>query len=250
MKIFNKVLKGQNLEEINIQNLNNKIWKEIVLKKIRKNQKNFNLVISSSILPLLFSLEFFKKKFKILDYGSGSMDVYFELNALLKNLNIKYKKKSKQICLDMVELPVILDIYKKVKFSSYFKCNFFDNFKMKKYDVIYISNTLHYINKPEKLIKLFIKSESKYIIINSTRINKTKKFITLQKFYKYKIPTWFFDEKYLISLFKKKYDLIFTSDYLDTYLGKRQEIPMKNFKKRYRLKNTKTLIFKKNRLNR
>ena len=59
-----------------------------------------------------------------------------------------------------------------------------------------------------------------------------------------------FDEKYLISLFKKKYDLIFTSDYLDTYLGKRQEIPMKNFKKRYRLKNTKTLIFKKNRLNR
>ena len=36
MKIFNKVLKGQNLEEINIQNLNNKIWKEIVLKKIRK----------------------------------------------------------------------------------------------------------------------------------------------------------------------------------------------------------------------
>ena len=62
---------------------------------------------------------------------------------------------------------------------------------MKKYDVIYISNTLHYINKPEKLIKLFIKSESKYIIINSTRINKTKKFITLQKFYKYKIPTWF-----------------------------------------------------------
>ena len=64
MKIFNKVLKGQNLEEINIQNLNNKIWKEIVLKKIRKNQKNFNLVISSSILPLLFSLEFLKKNLK------------------------------------------------------------------------------------------------------------------------------------------------------------------------------------------
>ena len=38
-------------------------------------------------------------------------------------------------------------------------------------------------------------------------------------------------KKYLISLLKKKYDLIFTSDYLDTYLGKRQEIPMKNFKK-------------------
>lgn len=214
-------------------------------KKIKKNEKSFNLLISQSILTLIFSLEFLNKKIKILDYGSGSLDVYFELNALLKNLNIKNKKKSKLINIDMVEVPAILDVYKKIKFSNHFKCNFFDNFKMKKYDIIYISNTLHYINEPKKLIKLFIKSKSKYIIINSTRINKIRQFITTQNFYNYKIPTWFFEEKNLISIFKKEYELIFASDYLDTYLGKRQEIPMKNFKKRYRIKNTRTLIFKK-----
>jgi putative methyltransferase (TIGR04325 family) len=246
MNIFQGIFKEKSLKKLNQQNLNNNIWKKIVIKKIKKN-RNYNQIISSSILSVIFAAEFLKKKINILDYGSGGLDLYFELKNLLekyKNLNRKRSLKCK-IQIDLIELPTILDIYKKVKFSKYFKCNFLDNYKKRKYDIIYISNTLHYIDEPKKIIKLISNSGSKYIIINSTRIGTNKTFISLQQFYKYKIPTWFFNLNDLIKQFKDNYELIYITDYLDEYLGKKSEIPMKNFPKKFRLKNTMTIIFKK-----
>ena len=72
-----------------------------------------------------------------------------------------------------------------------------------------------------------------------------KKFISLQRFYKYKIPLWFFNMDELIENFKPKYEIIFVSNYLHKYFGKFQEIPMKNLPKKFRIGHTKTLIFKK-----
>jgi putative methyltransferase (TIGR04325 family) len=246
MNIFEGVFKGTNLKKINQQNLNNDIWKKIVIRKIKKN-KNYNQTISSSVLPIILATEFLKKKIKILDFGSGGLDLYFELNNLLENYRNLNKKKSIKckIYLDLIEVPKILDVYKKTKFSKYFKCNFLDHYKKKKYDIVYISNTLHYIDEPKKLIKLISNSGSKYIIINSTRIGENKTFISLQNFYKYKIPTWFFNMDNFIKQFRNNYEAVFTSDYLDKYLDQMREIPMNNFPLKFRLKHTKTIIFKK-----
>ena len=247
MKIFEGILKGSSLKKINNQELNNDIWRKIIEKKIKKNKKNYNQIISSSILSTLVASEFVNKNVKILDFGAGGLDVYFELNNLINNYKILNKKKSlkNKINLDIVELPIILEVYKKIKFSKNFKINFLKKFKKKKYDIIYISNALHYVNNPKESIKLISSTGSKYIIINSTRIGKNKTFITFQIFYKYKIPTWFFNLKNLLLQFKNNYELVFISDYQDNYLGEKTTLPMKNFPKKYRLKHTKTLIFKK-----
>ena len=244
MNIFQGVFKGRFLSEIGKDKLNNKIWKRIIKKRIKGFSRNFDHQISSSILPSIFSTIYINKNVKILDIGSGGLDVYFELNKIIEDFQKFNKKKfNKKIFLDLVEVPEVLDIYKKFKFSKFFSCNFSTNFKIKKYDIIYISNTLHYIDSPKIFIDKLVKTNSKYIIINSTRMGDIKTFIALQNFYKYKIPTWFFNIKSLLKMFKN-YDLIYLNDYLDKYLGKTSEIPMNNYPKKFRLKHSKTIILK------
>jgi hypothetical protein len=82
MNIFQGIFKGINLKKLNQENLNNNIWKKIVIKKIKSNKKNknYNQIISSSVLPIIFATEFLNKKIKVLDFGSGGLDLYFELN--------------------------------------------------------------------------------------------------------------------------------------------------------------------------
>ncbi len=245
MNIFQGIYKGKNLKEINKDELNNSIWSNIVKKKIKKNKKKINHRILNSVLPFIFSSQYLNEKVKILDIGSGGLDVYFELNNIIKNYEeFNRTKIKKKILLDLVEVPEVIEIYKKIKISKYFNCNFYTDFKKKKYDIIHISNTLHYIDDPKKFINELIKINSKYIIINSTRIGNNKTFIALQKFYKYKIPTWFFNLNDLVKKFNN-YKLIHVAENLDKYFGKLSEIPMKNYPKKFRLNHHKTLIFKK-----
>lgn len=247
MNIFQGIFKSKFLKDIGRDELNNKIWKTIVKKRIKSFSKSFNYPISSSNLPSIFSTLYINKNIKILDIGSGGLDVYFELNKIIKDYEKFNKKKfKKKIILDLVELPEVLEIYKNFKFSKFFKCNLLTKIKVKKYDIIYISNTLHYIDDPKKFINKLVETKSKYIIINSTRIGKNKTYIALQNFYKYKIPTWFFNLKDLLKMFKN-YELVYLNDFLDKYLGKISEIPMKNYPKKFRLKHTKTLILKSKR---
>lgn len=245
MHIFKGMFSGKKLRDINTDVLNNDIWSNKVKKKIKFNKKYFNHNNFSSVLSTLFSTNYINKNLKILDIGSGALDVYFELNNIIKNYEkfnkIKIKKK---IFLDLVEVPDVIKIYKKIKFSKNFKCSFSTKLKKIKYDIIYISNTLHYIDEPHKFIIDLVNTKSEYIILNSTRVGNIKTFIALQKFYKYKIPTWFFNLNDLIKKFHN-YKLVYVAENLDKYFGKLSEIPMKNYPKKLRLKHCKILIFKR-----
>lgn len=248
MKIFNGIYFAKKLSDISKQIFNNRIWKKIVMKKIKNNKKQKYPIISSSPLNLIFSIEYFNKNVKILDFGSGALDIYFEINNIINACSKFYKKKfKKRIIIDFVELPEILKIYKKINFSKNFKINLNNSIPIKKkFDIIHISNSLHYVNEPSAFIKKIISMNAKYIIINSTKIGEYKKFITIQKFYDYKIPLWVFNLNELVREFQPKYKLVFVSKYLHKYLGKYTEIPMNNFPKKFRIDHTKTLIFKKN----
>lgn len=248
MKIFNGIYFAKKLSDISKQIFNNKIWKKIVKKKIKYNKKQKYSIISSSPLSTIFSMEYLNKNVKILDFGSGALDIYFELNSII-NVYSKFNKKKirKKIVIDFVELPEILKIYKKIDFSKNFKVNLNNEIPVKKkFDIIHISNSLHYVDEPADFIKKIISMNAKYIILNSTKIGENKKFISIQKFYDYKIPLWFFNLSELVKKFKPKYELIFVSNYLHKYLGKYTEIQMKNFPKKFRIDHTKTLILKKN----
>ena len=97
MHIFKGMFSGKKLRDINTDVLNNDIWSNKVKKKIKFNKKYFNHNNFSSVLSTLFSTNYINKNLKILDIGSGALDVYFELNNIIKNYEkfnkIKIKKK-------------------------------------------------------------------------------------------------------------------------------------------------------------
>lgn len=102
---------------------------------------------------------------------------------------------------------------------------------------------MQYIDNPKKIINEILSMNSTYIVINNTRLGDFNTFATLQNFYKYKIPTWFFSDN-IKKLFYKKYFLIFESEFLPKFFGSYSSYPMKNFPKKLRIKNCKTMILK------
>jgi len=246
---MNYLFKGtyniKNLNNLNSENLNNNIWVSKTRKRILHNKKKKSFIINSPTNLFLNLLFHQKKNIKILDFGAGSLDLYFDIiNNFLSLKNFKGCK----VTLDIVEVPKLIQMYKKLKFfNKKIKINFLshDSFK-KKYDIVHISDSLHYINQPQKFIINLINTQSEYIILNNTRLGKNATFATFQTFYKYKIPTWFFNEKQILKLFEKKYSVLVNINFLNKFFDKYAKYPMKNFKKKNRIEYTKTIILKKN----
>jgi hypothetical protein len=114
MKIWSKLKTNFKFSEVDpYKNFCNNIWKNKVKKDIILNFKklNSNKIIKNnyfiSCSPLPFLLIGLKKKIiNICDFGSGGMELYFQVSSL--NIN-------KLILIDAVEVPLIVDLYKNVK---------------------------------------------------------------------------------------------------------------------------------------
>ena len=244
MQIFKKAfLNKKNLQSLSPKNFNHKKWISLTKNRIKDNFKkvkdnNFSEYIISSPLLLISLLQFKNKKLSILDIGSGDLKSYFGI--------LKYSKFFKKIFFHSIELYKIVELYKSLKFLnkkknvSFSSSEKINNFK---YDIIHISDSLHYVSDWKMTLKKTIKLSPKYIIINSTRAGKIKTFASFQNFYKAQVPTWFFNENEIMSLFKKKYDLLYDEEFVNTILGNFTKLPMKNFDKKLRIDNSKTFIF-------
>ena len=122
---------------------NSKKWLTIISKRIRTNfkilkQKNFlDQFMASSPLSIMLMNER-KKNLKILDYGSGSQEIFFQL-SLMKINNI--------INIDSIEVKILVNFFKKKIFSNRnIKINFLDKIDFKKkYDYVHISDSLQYV---------------------------------------------------------------------------------------------------------
>jgi putative methyltransferase (TIGR04325 family) len=232
--IYKKVDK---LSSLSTETLDVKQWKKIVFKKICINFKKNTFFLVSSPLLILLSLVFQKKrKIRILDIGSGGLDTYFDI---LHNHNLK-----NFFSIDTIELPSVISVYKKFSFTNKkIDIKFFTEIKKKKYDVIHISDSLQYMESPKEIINEILSMNGSYIVLNNTRLGNFNTYATLQNFYEHKIPTWFFS-KNIKKLFSKKYLLILESEFLPKFYGSYSSYPMKNFPKKFRIKNSKTMIFK------
>jgi len=238
MNIFQGVFKKvNNLSSLSADTLDVKKWQKILSKKIINNYKKNSFFLVSSPLLILLSLVFRTKKIiKVLDIGGGGLDSYFDIMH-------NYKLKNK-ILIDNIELPSVLKIYKKFYFKrKNLNINFYSKITKKKYNIIHISDSLHYINNPKEFIDSIVSMNAFYIILNNTRIANIPTYATFQMFYKYKIPTWFFNNN-IKKYFSKKYSLIFESEFINKFFSKYTDYPMKNIPNKFRIKNSKTLIFK------
>lgn len=221
---------------------NSSKWVSIIKKRLNNNFKNsnkknyLNQFLASSPLPLMI-LNDNKKKINIVDFGSGSQELFFSLSQI---------KLNKKINIDSIEVDYLVDIFKKKKFNiNNIEIKFFKEFNFrKKYDYIHISDSLQYIlNWKNFLIKINL-SNSKFVILNSLNSGDIKTYLTKQKFYNSELPNIFFSSNQIISIMKN-YDLIYKSYFLSKINDKYGELPQLNFKKKDRIKYPKTFIFKK-----
>ena len=245
MKIWQKVIfNKKNLNSLSPQK-NYKKWISLTKNRIKINYKkiknnNFSEHVISSPLILIALLQFKSKKIRILDIGSGDLKSYFSF--------LKYKKFFKKIFFHSIELSKIIQMYNSFKFlSNNNKISFIasDNIQKFKYDIVHMSDSLHYISDWKPYLKKIIKMSPGYIIINATRVGKIKTFASFQNYYKTQVPTWFFNEKEILSLFKKKYILLYNEEFINKILGNFTKLPMKNFPKKTRIENSKTFVFVK-----
>jgi len=131
-----------------------------------KNQKKINLINSPSFKLLFDTILLYKKKYgkfpkKILDVGGG-------LGENILSLKNTYKIK---INCTILENDTLVRIIKENKFTH---CNFISIKKEiplgEKFDIIFLSASLEYINSPYKLLKQLSEFTQKIIVIG--RINK------------------------------------------------------------------------------
>jgi len=246
MKIFKQIfLKKKSLQNLSPRNFNHKKWISLTKNRIQHNYKKiksnkFSEYAISSPLLLIALLQFNNKKLRILDVGSGDLKAYFTI--------YKYRNFFKKIFFHSIELSKIVQLYEGFIFLNkgnniYFTAS--EEIKNIKYDIIHISDSLHYISDWKITLKKIIRLSPKYIIINSTRAGKIPTFASFQNFYKAEVPTWFFNEKEILSLFKKKYTLLYNEEFINTIFGKFTKLPMDNFNKKFRINNSKSFIFVK-----
>jgi putative methyltransferase (TIGR04325 family) len=238
MNIFSGVFKNaNNLNSLSTNTLDVKKWGRIVYKKITNNKKKNSFFLVSSPLLIVLSLVFGTKKcVRLLDIGGGGLDSYFDIMH-----NYQFKNK---ILIDNVELPSILSIYKKFNYKrKNLDIDFYTKVPKKKYDLIHISDSLHYVSNTKEFINTILSMNASYIVLNNTRIGNNPTYATFQKFYKHKIPTWFFNDS-IKKIFLKKYSLIFESEFINKFFSQYSDYPMKNLPSKYRIKNSKTIIFK------
>ena len=226
---------------------NEKLWAKIIKKRIienRKKEKSYffksNSFQSNSPIALI-SLLINKKKIKILDYGAGSLETYFDI----KNNNVENKKYE----FLFVEVKSICKLYYKLKKNilknnNKFNLNINDKIIGNKFDIIHISDSLQYIKDWKFFLDKIQKLNAKYIILNNLTAGNIKEYSTTQNFYGDKIYYKFFNINKVVNQFNN-YNLIDKTKFLNKIKGKYTEYPQKNFSSSLRLGYPCTLIFKR-----
>jgi putative methyltransferase (TIGR04325 family) len=240
MIIWKKVKKDY-FKNKTFNEFNSKKWLTIISEriganfKILKKKKFLNQFMASSPMPTMLISER-KNNLKILDYGSGSQEIFFQLSSM---------RIKKMIIIDSIEVKMLVNFFKKKKFKNKnIKINFFDkiNFK-KKYDYVHISDSLQYVDDWKVFLKKLNINDHKYIILNNIPAGNSKSYITKQDFYGKEIRNIFFSTKEICKILSN-YNLTFGSLFLNKIKGEYIPYPQMNFKKSERINYPKTLIFK------
>jgi putative methyltransferase (TIGR04325 family) len=114
------------------------------------------------------------------------------------------------------------------------------------YDIVHLGSVIHYVSEWRHLISGLSALSAQYLLLTDVPAGNVPTFATAQHYYGSKIPVWFFNiEDILQAVISFGYELIFQSAYLPLILGELQELPMRNFERKYRLKRMRNLVFKK-----
>ena len=217
---------------------------DLWIKKLKKNMKFIkenNLFYDYLIYLIILSELKINKKTKILDFGGGLGELYFKLDNFIEK---KFK-----FDLTIVENKKICKIANK-SFKNRKNIKFYDNLNKinyKNFQIVHLGSCIQYINLWKDLIKSVSNFKPKYIVFSDVPLIKKKNFISKQVFNKTKIiPYRFINNKELIDCLKNNnYDLVSIVPFKNPTYYLQKVLPMRNFKKENRIKNTSNLLFKR-----
>tara|TARA_Y100001936_G_scaffold240911_1_gene276023 strand:- start:821 stop:1573 length:753 start_codon:yes stop_codon:yes gene_type:complete len=209
-----------------------KICKKFYLKKkklplkISYRYKNFGNIIKKYFPK--------KKNIRILDFGGG-----FGLGFYYLKQNIGFDK----IDYTIVESKQIVGKFKNLNKKINYKTNLRkDEF----FEIVNFCSVLQYIQDWRKFIINISKRKIKYIYLSDMFVGNIKSFVSLQNYYKSKIPHWFINFDELNNLLNSlDYILIQKKKMITKRLNKKTILQMNNFSKKNRIKYTLNLLYKK-----
>ena len=218
-------------EKKNKNNYENQYLTSYRFKKFKLNYYNIKKIFLSDFKSLLEVLIIFiaryKKIPKILDVGGGFGHCGIYLQNLL-NKKIRY---------EIVETPNLIKSASKLKLKNIKFHKNFEAINENKYDIIFTSSTIQYLEKPYDLIKILCKNDSKYIVFTRNSFSKKTEIISqvsqLRKNGFGKNPKNFDDNKLyyiphttiikekLIKIMKNyNYKIILNNNYIESKIGK------------------------------
>ena len=211
-------------------------WIKSQLTKIKESKKKNSLDRNEKII---FDLVNRKSKInRLLHIGGGAGSFYFSLKK--KNFDLDYYiLEDKKLIDKILEDKKLIDKLKKIKFVK--------KIPNKRFNIVFLVNSLHYINNWKNLFKKIIKNQPDYIaIINLPTVN-VPTFFAYQKYYSFQIKVRFQNSKKFKLFFKNKnYNLIKNITELKSKITKKIYYEKNFFTKKFLKIKSETLIFKNN----
>lgn len=204
-------------------------WIKSQLDKIKASKKRKILDRNEKIIFELLNKK--SKINKLLDIGGGLGSIYYSL--VKKKINLDYY---------ILEDSKFIDKIKKIKLK---KINYIKKIPDKKFDIVLLLSSLHYIKNWKNLLKKILKNNPDYIAIIDLPVVNIPTFYGYQKYYSQEIKYRFQNKKDFKLFFKNtKYILIKNIINLKSKVNQKKYFN-KNFfnKKLFKIKS-ETFIFK------
>jgi len=206
--------------------------------ELRLAQKNKLIVHDLPFYSLAANLYTKNQKIRVLDFGGGMGKSFVHLFSVLP--------QNKSIDYTVIESKKVTVTANKI-FAKDSRITFLSKLpKHKKFDIIYISSSLQYIEEWQELLLKLSRYKAKYFIFTDLPAGNIKKtYVTSQNYYDSKIACLFFKLDDIISeLNKINYTLIYKNNFQANILKRYNYYPQYNFDKKYQINYSKTLVFK------
>jgi putative methyltransferase (TIGR04325 family) len=223
--------KKSQLEQDKSNAWSSNLWIKSQLTKIKASKKKNSLDRNEKIIFDLLNKK--SKSNRLLDIGGGAGSFYFSL-----------KKKDFDLDYYILEDKKLIDKLKKIKLK---KIKFVKKIPKKRFNIIFLVNSLHYINNWKNLFRKIIQNKPDYIaIINLPTVNAPT-FFAYQKYYSFQIKVRFQNSKKFKLFFKNKnYNLIKNITELKSKITKKIYYEKNFFTKKSLKIKSETFIFQNN----
>ena len=208
-----------------------------------QHQKNMLIkVLSDSmprvaplLMPYICGLD--TKRLSIIDFGGGIGLDYYRITQHTKCVIDNYT---------VIENEALVNLLTSDKQGDEI-LKFFSDFPIKKYDIFYSVNSIHYLVDPlDSLINIIQNTQPSSVILGGVLLSTLDQFFTNQFRGNLAATVCFIELNQLVTQLKKLgYDLIYNIKTINSYDGMIQEIPSHNLPPKYRDIDKRDLIFRR-----